>query len=875
MRSPAKRALAAWRLSLWVLIGCGLAGRALAETPPHWEPTGWGGGGFFFAAAYHPTADGVIYLGGDSCGVYKTEDHGRNWRIINHGLPDYAVYSLAVDRSHPETVYAATEAGLAKSVDGGQHWRVLPQTGRKELRITGERHKSIRAIAVDPRDGNNLYAASPGGKVYKSTDGGQTWAGAYVKPSIEEADGATRVQFGKITDAYFGDLAIPVALPAELNPADCVGIGLTIRGAGTLPKDCFLVLKTADGISYRSRNLREVFGQLEWQDVVLRAAEFALDPTYVKEHPQAAAAAPAAPEWSKVTRLDLACSGALPTEAVVCRLRRFFFATTGASAGSPQLITFRDFGRDPSAQVFGSLHLGPPPGGVVFSVAVAAADPRRVIAATEDAGLVLSTDAGRTWKALATPKKAAHATFDPSDAQVIYGAFFADGIRKSVDGGRTWHNVSTGLTAKCSIAEVAVSPGNSQDLYAIGSVDWNGTFFHSHDGGQSWTASRKIAADFEANPTLDSAPNGVASLSAPKNIAVNPRNPKQVFIAANWRPCWSDDGGVTWTERDRGADISCVTDIRFHQGKVYVTVMDEGTLVSDSDGQHWRQLWPLKHTPGVSGHHWRVAVAEVAGTQHILTTVTPWYKTPTCVIRSDDGGKTSSVITAGLPDYTIRPNTMWGQGHPRALAVDPHDPQLMYLGIDGDAADGKCGGGIFRSRDGGQNWTQLAHQPASRRMMFGLAVDPTDPRRLFWGACAQGGGVYRSEDRGETWKNVFPNENFVWNVHVTAAGVVYCAGQQLWRSTDHGTTWQQLTRLAEKRSIVGLEVHPRDPQTVWISAITWHSQAAGAVYKTADGGGTWQDITGDLPYIKPLILRFNPQTDELWAGNVGLYKLKQ
>jgi len=458
---------------------------------------------------------------------------------------------------------------------------------------------------------------------------------------------------------------------------------------------------------------------------------------------------------------------------------------------------------------------------------------------------------------------------------VIYGAFFADGIRKSVDGGRTWHNVSTGLTAKCSIAEVAVSPGNSQDLYAIGSVDWNGTFFVSHDGGQHWTASRKIAADFEANPTLDSAPNGVASLSAPKNIAVNPRNPKQVFIAANWRPCWSDDGGVTWTERDRGADISCVTDIRFHQGRVYVTVMDEGTLVSDSDGQHWRQLWPMKHTPGVSGHHWRVAVAEVAGTQHILTTVTPWYKTPTCVIRSDDGGKTSSVITAGLPDYTIRPNTMWGQGHPRALAVDPHDPQLMYLGIDGDAADGKCGGGIFRSRDGGQNWTQLAHQPASRRMMFGLAVDPTDPRRLFWGACAQGGGVYRSEDRGATWKNVFPDENFVWNLHVTAAGVVYCAGQQLWRSTDHGTTWQQLTRLAEKRSIVGLEVHPRDPQTVWISAITWHSQAAGAVYKTADGGGTWQDITGDLPYIKPLILRFNPQTDELWAGNVGLYKLKQ
>ena len=43
----------------------------------------------------------------------------------------------------------------------------------------------------------------------------------------------------------------------------------------------------------------------------------------------------------------------------------------------------------------------------------------------------------------------------------------------------------------------------------------------------------------------------------------------------------------------------------------------------------------------------------------------------------------------------------------------------------------------------------------------------------------------------------------------------------------------------------------------------------------ANGGKTWQDITGDRPYCKPLILRFNPATRELWAGGVGLFKLKQ
>ena len=50
---------------------------------------------------------------------------------------------------------------------------------------------------------------------------------------------------------------------------------------------------------------------------------------------------------------------------------------------------------------------------------------------------------------------------------------------------------------------------------------------------------------------------------------------------------------------------------------------------------------------------------------------------------------------------------------------------------------------------------------------------------------------------------------------------------------------------------------------------------AGGVYKTTDGGASWQNITGDLPYVKPLVLRFNSTTNELWAAGVGLFKIKQ
>src|SRR5690606_32239425 len=120
-------------------------------------------------------------------------------------------------------------------------------------------------------------------------------------------------------------------------------------------------------------------------------------------------------------------------------------------------------------------------------------------------------------------------------------------------------------------------------------------------------------------------------------------------------------------------------------------------------------------------------------------------------------------------------NVMWDRGYARALAVDPNDPQTIYLGIDGDPepARNHAGGGVFKSTDGGKTWQQLPDQPTSRRMFFGLAVDPTDSRRLYWGACNENGGVYRSDDGGATWQYVFDKEKWVFNLAVGPSGEVY------------------------------------------------------------------------------------------------------
>lgn len=840
---------------------------------PVWTPAGWGGGGYYYSAVFHPKRDGVLFLGMDVAGVAKSTDHGKTFRLVNTGLVDYAVYSLAVDFKNPGVIYSGTEGGLHKSTDGGETWKFISRTGKKDLRITSERGVSVRSIASDPADSNVVYAASPGGKIYKSTDGTATWRVVYPQGAEIAAFNGLRVQFGAVNGEYFGGIWSPLQFPKETTGA--TGIGFTLKGDGTLPEQAFLNLRTANGVGYRSRNIREIFSNVSAGEVVYSAADFEIDPVFAKKSPDLAAAAPKTPDWSAVTRMDLSRVSA-PGTASVLEIGRIFFAVRGAD-GKDTRITVRDFAADKTTQSYGNVRLGAAAaaaGGAVSSVVVCASNPSKVLAATSENGLLLSNDSGETWRSLPTPKKALHAAFDPADASVIYGAFAMDGLHKSTDGGATWKKVSAGFGAKFSVREVAINPGKSNEVYLIGAEGWNGGFYYSTDAGATWTASHSLKTDPTINPTLPGDGPEVR-LSAPTNLTINPLNPKELFISANWRPAYSADGGRTWEERVKGADITVQTDIRFSGGRTYVSAMDEGTLLSEDQGKTWKQLWPLNYDGEFSGHNWRLAVNRVNGVDRIIATVSPWTgKNAVLIAISEDGGKTCNVTHAGLPTYAITANTMWGRGYPRALAVDPSNPLTVYLGIDGDPTEGRPGGGIFKSTDGGYTWKQLPNQPGSRRVYYGLAIDPTRPQRLIWGACGEKGGVYISEDGGETWSHTLKQDAWIFNVHATAEGTLYAGGNNLWRSTDQGKTWKQLTQI-KGRSVVGIEVDPRDRNTLWISAVTWDGSSSGDVYKSTDGGATWVDFTGNLMHRKPQILRFNPQTNELWSGQTVLHKIKQ
>lgn len=664
---------------------------------PEWQPAGWGGGGFYWSVAYHPTRAGTIYLGGDVAGVYRTEDAGATWRHVNRGISGYEVLTLTTDPAQPDRLYAVTTHGISVSEDRAATWRTLPASLATAQRLVGQKDRSVHCLAVDPQNPKHLAFVTPDGRLLDSADAGVTWA---LRHTVQGGHGAS-VAF----------------LPQGGEAVAAMTSGLVRLAPG--------------GVAHSV-----------WSEGPARAVSF---------------------------------------------------ARTGTAG----------------------------------------------YAAVGQMGLIRTEDRGLSWR--------------------------PTGL--SVQPGEDW-------------LDVVVDPKRPEIIHAIAATGWGGTAATSTDAGKTWTRVSQIAADAVWNPTdVALAKAGPVPLSNPRNLAVNPNDGQQLAIAANWRPVLSVDGGKTWAERSRGADITVITDIQFHGGKTYVTAMDEGLFVSDTSPVGWRQIFPLRWAREDSGHQWRVQVWDNG--QQILSMGSPWDFPQTFAYRSLDGGATMVRMSAVLPTGHLTRNTMWERGYPRALASHPSNPYTVYLGIDGDpvpadpakGTPAQEGGGIFKSTDGGWHWQRLPNQPASRRVFNGLVVDPTNPRRLFWATCGEGGGLYRSEDAGDSWTRVFDRETWMFNVHVAEDGAVYAPGTNLWVSRDHGKTWRVLTNHTDGVHLVGLTSDPARPNRLWYSRATWDTSTIGGVFETTDGGQTWREITGNLPNAKPLVLRYDPTTRVLWAGGPCLSRL--
>jgi photosystem II stability/assembly factor-like uncharacterized protein len=207
------------------------------------------------------------------------------------------------------------------------------------------------------------------------------------------------------------------------------------------------------------------------------------------------------------------------------------------------------------------------------------------------------------------------------------------------------------------------------------------------------------------------------------------------------------------------------------------------------------------------------------------------------------------------------------------VAVAPSDPNIVYVasGEGIQRPDLSVGDGIYRSSDAGKTWTRLGL--AAGQQMGGLAIDPHDPDRVFVAVLGHPygpnpeRGVYRSTDGGKTWEKVLYKDENTGAVQVTLdptnPQIVYAdlwAGRQgpwengawdgpnsgLYKSADGGSTWHQLTQglptTAQGLSRIGFCIAPSDPSRLYA---TVEAGASGGIYRSDDGGESWQKLNSD------------------------------
>ena len=484
-------------------------------------------------------------------------------------------------------------------------------------------------------------------------------------------------------------------------------------------------------------------------------------------------------------------------------------------------------------------------------------------------GIYLSHDAGENWTnmGLKNSERITKIIIDPKDSNTVYacvpGRLWSDsddrGVYKTTDGGKSWNKILKGANLSTGCSMISMNPQNPTVLFA-GMWDFrrkgwtfrsggeNSTapsgsaFYQSTDGGATWND-----LDDKTAKGLPSKPWGRVA------VTIAPSNPNVVYVliesprSALFR---SDDGGRTWQERDRSNLMvwrpfyfaNLIVDPK-NENKVYKP--DLTLIMSDDGGKSFSAVGS-----GAHGDFHDVWV-DPNNTDHL--------------IAGDDGGVWYSYDSA---------NTWWKANNlPISqfyhVSADMADPFQVYGGLQDNSSwvgDTQYPGGITNSR-----WENLFGGDG-----FWAFSDTGDPNYAY--AEAQGGEIGRVNRHTLEKHRIKPEPGygdpklrFNWNtpIHMSPneKGTIYIGAQYLFRSRDHGQTWQKIspdltTNDPEKQkqeesggvtvdnssaemhtTIYSISESPKDGNTIWVGTDD------GNVQLTRDAGKTWTNVVGNVPNL--------------------------
>ena len=191
-------------------------------------------------------------------------------------------------------------------------------------------------------------------------------------------------------------------------------------------------------------------------------------------------------------------------------------------------------------------------------------------------------------------------------------------------------------------------------------------------------------------------------------------------------------------------------------------------------------------------------------------------------------------------------------GRVNAIAIDPRNNDVVYIG----AAEG----GVWKTTDGGVNWTPLTDDQVSLAN-GAIALDPNQPDTVYVGTGEEnfagdsyyGAGILKSTDGGATWVNILGpflrDKISSLVVHPTKSQILLCTSTTgVWRSADAGANWASVLSGAAG---ISLAVDPSNGDSIYASLGSVASNAKNGVYHSSDAGLTWTPVTGTGSALLP------------------------
>lgn len=557
-------------------------------------------------------------------------------------------------------------------------------------------------------------------------------------------------------------------------------------------------------------------------------------------------------------------------------------------------------------------------------------DPERVFVAVlghpygpnEERGVFRSLDGGETWEKvfyIDEDTGAIALAFDPRDANILYADMWEarqgpwenaawegpnSGLFKSLDGGNTWRKLTEGLpTSEDGLGRIGIgiAPSDPDRIYATVQASRNGGIYRSDDAGESWTL-------INTDRRLWGRGNDFAELK------VHP-NDKDIVFVGNIAAYRSDDGGETFTsiKGAPGGDDYHGIWINPLQPDIMLFAADQGATITVNGGKTWSswynqptaQLYHVStdnqfpyHVYGGQQESGALAIPSRGPGGQI--TFRDWF-----TVRADEyayvapdplnpdivyGGRVTRFNRKTRQVQNIAPEAVrLGQYRilrTMPLVFSPADPTTLFFATNV----------LFKTTTGGQSWDIISPDlsreqpdvPASigsfstpdlatmprRGVIYALAPSGLDAN-LIW-AGTDDGLIHVTNDGGQTWTDVTPPDLTSWSkVSVMDAGhfdthTAYAAINRIrlddmrphiYRTHDGGQTWDKIVNgLPEDGPVNAVREDPVHPGLLYAGTER-------EVYVSFNDGDDWQPLRLNMPAssIRDIVVK----DDDLIAGTHG------